>query len=167
MNPADLERELKEAGIQPNPLPAHRRASHLQTLTAQRSWREAVRVRVNRLVRGLFSAVTILCLAAAVGCKEMGRRPYDTPRSRLEGGQAVALLQREARRRGARRAFARAEKVETHTPSGTYAWLVRLVSEDDSRGDLCAFVWRGEEAGRADGTVIRIQFDRDCRHWPE
>jgi hypothetical protein len=84
----------------------------------------------------------------------------------LEGGQAVALFRREAERRGVRTTFARAEKVETQTPSGTYAWLVRLVSEGDSR-DLCGYVWRGEEAGRADGTVIRILFDHGCRHWPE
>jgi hypothetical protein len=123
---------------------------------------------VTRLVRGLVSAVTILFLvAAAVGCKEMGRRPYDTPRSRLEGGQAVALVRREAQRRGVRRHFATAEKVETQTPSGTYAWFVRLVSEDEPLHDLCAYVWRGEEAGRADGTVIRIEFDNGCRHRPE
>jgi hypothetical protein len=78
----------------------------------------------------------------------------------------VALLEREAQRRGVRRVFQKAEKVETQTPSGTYAWLVRLVSGSDS-GDLCGYVWRGEEAGRADGTVIRVQFDHGCRHWPE
>jgi hypothetical protein len=136
-------------------------------LTPRRAGHQAVGVGVNRLVRGLVSAVTILCLVAAVGCKEMGRRPYDTPRSRLEGAQAVALVRREAHRRGVRRRFAKAEKVETQTPSGAYAWFVRLVSEDESLHDLCAYVWRGEEAGRADGTVIRIEFDHGCRHEPE
>lgn len=107
-----------------------------------------------------------LCAAAAVGC-DWGERPYDTPRARVEGDQAVALFRREVQRRGVRRPFSRAEKVETQTPSGTYAWLVRLIAEGGG-ADLCGYVWRGEEpeTGRAEGTVIRVRFDERCRHWP-
>jgi hypothetical protein len=108
-------------------------------------------------------AVTIVWLSAAVGCQALNRTPYHP--SGLYGGEAVALFRREAERRGITRFFVKAEKVETQTSSGTDAWLVRLVSEDDS-GDLCGYVWRGEEAGRAFGTVIRIRFDQGCRHWP-
>jgi hypothetical protein len=117
---------------------------------------------MNRLSRALVPVVMILCLAG-VGC-DTGKRPYDTPRSHLNGKHAVALLQREVERRELGATFSRAEKVETQTPSGTYAWLVRLDSEGDS-GDICGYVWRGDEPGRADGTLIRIQFDRGCRHW--
>lgn len=119
---------------------------------------------MNRLPRALAPVVMILCIAAGVGC-DTGKRPYDTPRSRVSGN-AIALLRREVERRAPGSTFSRAEKVETQTPSGIYAWLVRLVSEGDS-GDICGYVWRGEEAGRANGTVIRIQFDRGCRHWPD
>jgi hypothetical protein len=118
---------------------------------------------MNGFDRALGALVVIFCVATAVGCGS-GKRPYDTPRSRVLGDQAVALLQRELERRGTIRTFSRAEKVETQTPSGTYAWLVRLVSEDNA-GDVCGYVWRGEEAGRADGTVMRIQLDHGCRHW--
>jgi hypothetical protein len=118
---------------------------------------------MNRLSRALAPAVTTLCIAAGVGC-DTGKRPYDTPRSRVNGNQAIALLRREVERRAPGSTFSRAEKVETQTPSGIHAWLVRLVSEGDS-GDICGYVWRGEEVGRADSTVIRIQFDRGCRHW--
>ena len=138
---------------------ARRRAA----LTSPRSWRNPVRLEVNRLLRSSAFAVTIVWLTAAAGCQALERTPYHP--SGLYGGEAVALLQREAERRGITRVFARAEKVETQTPSGTDAWLVRLVSEADS-GDLCGYVWRGEEAGRAFGTVIRTQFDQGCRHWP-
>jgi hypothetical protein len=107
----------------------------------------------------------ILCEAAAVGCGS-GKRPYDTPRARVEGDQAIALLRREVERRGIKKStFSSAQKVETQMPSGTYAWLVRLVSDDARLGDLCGYVWRGEEGGRADGTVIRVRFDHGCRHW--
>ena len=90
---------------------------------------------------------------------------YDTPRARVDGEQAVALLRREVERTTPRRMFSEADKMETRTPAGAYAWLVRLVSADAGGGDLCGYVWRGEEAGRADGTVIRIQIDPRCRHW--
>ena len=123
-------------------------------------WNVPVLNRV-RLAHGL--AMTILCIAIGVGC-ETGKNPYDTPPSRLEGDQAVALFRREIERRGLRGSISSAEKVETQTPSGRDAWLVRLVSEGDS-DDLCGYVWRGEEAGRADGTVIRIRLDDGCRHW--
>jgi hypothetical protein len=108
--------------------------------------------------------VSIICLSAAVGCDALNRTPIHP--SGLYGGQAVALFKREAARKGMRRAFARAEKIETQTPSGIDAWLVRLVADGGS-GDLCGFVWRAHEAGRAFGTVIRVRFDRGCRHWPE
>lgn len=65
-----------------------------------------------------------------------------------------------------RRTFSRAKEVQTQTASGTYAWLVRLIA-DDGRDDICGYVWRGEEAGRADGTLMRVQFDKGCRHWSE
>ena len=39
-------------------------------------------------------------------------------------------------------------------------WLVNL-------GNVCGYVWRGEEAGRADSTLMRVQFDKGCRHWPK
>ena len=120
-------------------------------------------MRVLRRILGV--AVASLCVATAVGCGS-GRRPYDTPRSRVFGDRAVAYLQREVERRGIKRTFSRAEKVETQTPSGTYAWLVRLVAEVDV-GDVCGYVWRGEEAGRADSTLMRVQFDKGCRHWPK
>jgi hypothetical protein len=107
----------------------------------------------------------IFCTAAGVGC-DSGKRPYDTPRSRVSGDQATALLRREVERKGLGRTISKEEEVETQTPAGIYAWLVRLVSDRDS-GDICGYVWRGEEAGRADSTVIRIQFDRGCRHWPD
>jgi len=107
----------------------------------------------------------ILCVAATVGCGS-GKRPYDTPRSRVSGDQAVSLLRRDVERRAPGRTFSSAEKVETQTPSGRDAWLVRLVSGGNA-DDICGYVWRGEEAGRADGTVLRIRFDRDCRHWSE
>jgi hypothetical protein len=104
-------------------------------------------------------AVIMLCFA---GCNPV-TRPYDTPRARVDGDQAVALLRREVERRTPKRTFTKAEKIATQTPSGRYAWLVRLSNEDS--GALCGYVWRGEEPGRADGTVIRIRFDRACRHW--
>jgi hypothetical protein len=107
-----------------------------------------------------------LCVAPAVGC-DSGKRPYDTPLlPPVSGDQAVALLRREVERTVPGRTFASAKKVETQTPSGTNAWIVRLVSDGDA-DDICGYVWRGEEAGRADGTVIRIRFDRDCRHWSD
>lgn len=120
---------------------------------------------VNRLVRALAPALMVLCTATAVGC-DAGKRPYDTPASGVEGDQAVRLLRREAEWRAVKGRFPKAEKVETQTPSGIDAWLVRLVSEDDSP-DLCGYVWRGEEAGRADATKLFIRFDDDCRHWQE
>jgi hypothetical protein len=73
----------------------------------------------------------------------------------------------KSKRRTPGRTFSEAKKVATQTPSGTYAWLVPLIS-DDRFADRCGYVWRGEEAGRADGTVIRILFDRDCGgHWTD
>lgn len=119
---------------------------------------------MKRLPRALCPTV-ILCIATAVGC-DTGKRPYDTPPSRLEGDQAVALVRREVERNEPWRTFSSAQKLETQTPFGRFAWLVRLVSEGDSR-DLCGYVWRGEEAGRADGTVIRFRFDYGCRYWPK
>jgi hypothetical protein len=125
----------------------------------------AVRVRVIPLPRALGPALIILYIATAVGC-DAGKRPYDTPASGVEGDQAVRLLRREAEWRAVKGTFPKAEKVETQTPSGVDAWLVRLVSEDGSR-DLCGYVWRGEEGGRADATKLFIRFDDGCRHWPE
>jgi hypothetical protein len=109
--------------------------------------------------RSLGLIMIIVCMA---GCTPT-KRPYDTPRARVDADQAVALLRREVERRAPERTFTKAEKVATQTPSGRYAWLVRL-SNKDSRA-VCGYVWRGEEAGRADGTVIRIRFDHACRHW--
>ena len=123
--------------------------------------------RMNRLLRILFPVVAILCAATAVGC-DWGERPYDTPRARVEGDQAVALLRREVERRGLSGTFPKAEKIETRTPFGIDAWLVRLFAEGEG-ADLCGYVWRGEEpeTGRAEGTVIRVRFDARCRHWPD
>jgi hypothetical protein len=117
---------------------------------------------MNRVRRSLAAVLMIVCVA---GCSS-GKKPYDTPRARVDGEQAVALLRREVERTTPGRTFSTAEKVATQTPSGRYAWLVHLSSADGS-DDLCGYVWRGEEAGRADGTVIRIRFDRDCRHWTD
>jgi hypothetical protein len=119
---------------------------------------------VHRLHRGLTAVAIILCVAAGAGCNQ-GKKPYDTPRARVDGDQAVALLRREVERMTPGRTFSKAEKVAIQTPSGRYAWLVRL--SDDGSDDLCGYVWRGEEAGRADGTVIRIRFDHACRHWTD
>jgi len=115
---------------------------------------------VHRLRRSLIPALLIILVA---GCNSI-KRPYDTPRARVDGDQAVKLLRREVERRGMRRTFSKADRVATQTPTGRYAWLVRLSSEDDP-SPLCGYVWRGEEPGRADGTVIRIRFDHNCRHW--
>ena len=120
---------------------------------------------MNRFPRSLAAALLIVIAAVGAGCSQ-GKRPYDTPRAKVSGDQAVALLRREVERRTPERTFSKAQKVATQTPSGTYAWLVRLTSDDGS-GDLCGYVWRGEEAGRADSTVIRIRFDHDCRHWTD
>ena len=119
--------------------------------------------RWNRIGLAVGLALSILCITGA-GC-DAGKDPYHLPAARVDGDQAVALFRREIERRALRGKFLSAERVETQTPSGIDAWLVRLISEGDS-GDLCGYVWRGEEAGRADGTVIRIRFDDDCRHWP-
>jgi hypothetical protein len=116
-----------------------------------------------RLAGGL--AVSVVCIAAGVGC-DAGKYPYDTPPSGLRGEQAVALFRREVERRALTGRFPMSEKVETQTPSGTDAWLVRLSSQDASR-DLCGYVWRGERAGMADATYIRFRFDAGCRHWRE
>lgn len=72
-------------------------------------WNVPVLNRV-RLAHG--PAMTILCIAIGVGC-ETGKNPYDTPPSRLEGDQAVALFRREIERRGLRGSISSAEKVET------------------------------------------------------
>jgi hypothetical protein len=117
---------------------------------------------VHRIDLRLALGVIVLCVAAEAGCSQ-GKKPYDTPRARVSGDQAVALFRREVERRRPGRAFSKAETVATQTPFGRYAWLVRL--SDDGSDDLCGYVWRGEEAGRADGTVIRIRFDHGCRHW--
>ena len=121
----------------------------------------------QRLRRALAVVVAISCVAVAAGC-DWGERPYDTPRARVEGDQAVALLRREVERRRLPGSFPRAERVETRTPSGIDAWLVRLVSDADG-ADLCGYVWRGEEpeTGRVEGTVIEIRFDDGCEHWPD
>lgn len=125
--------------------------------------------RWNRVPLAVGLALSILYIAG-VGC-DAGKDPYHLPAARVDGDQAVALFRREMERRALRGRFLSAERVETRTPSGgdpwtsgRDAWLVRLISEDGS-GDLCGYVWRGEEAGRADGTVIRIRFDDGCRHW--
>jgi hypothetical protein len=118
---------------------------------------------MHRLPRSLAPMLVIVSVAVGAGCSQ-GKRQFDTPRAKVSGDQAVALLQREVERRTPGRTFSKMQKVATQTPSGTYAWLVRLTSEDGS-GDLCGYVWRGEEAGRADGTVIRVRFDPGCRHW--
>jgi hypothetical protein len=109
--------------------------------------------------------VAILSLATGVGC-DAGKYPYDTPPSGVSGDQAVALFRRQAEWRGVTRSLPNAEKVETKAPSGDDAWLIRLSSDVDSRA-LCGYVWRGEEAGRADSTAIFIRFDAGCRHWHE
>ena len=58
------------------------------------------RLRGMRVLHGILGvAVASLCVATAVGCGS-GRRPYDTPRSRVFGDRAVAYLQREVERRG-------------------------------------------------------------------
>jgi hypothetical protein len=114
-------------------------------------------------MRGIHRSVAALAIVCVAGCNSV-KRPYDTPRARVDGDQAVKLLRREVERLGVDAPSANADKVATQTPSGRYAWLVRL-SSDDSSDAVCGYVWRGEEAGRADGTVIRIRFDRNCRHW--
>jgi len=120
---------------------------------------------LNRVHLAVGSAVAIVCFAGAVGC-DAGKNPYDTPISGVEGPQAVALFRREVERRSLRGSFPTSEKVETQTPTGIDAWLVRLVSEAGS-GDLCGYVWRGEKAGMADATWLFIRFDDGCRHWRE
>jgi hypothetical protein len=120
---------------------------------------------MNRLPRSLAPVLAIVFLAVGAACSQ-GKRPYDTPRAKVSGDQAVALLRREVERRTPERTLSKAQKVATQTPSGTDAWLVRLTSGDGS-DDLCGYVWRGEEAGRADSTVIRIRFDHGCRHWTD
>jgi hypothetical protein len=117
---------------------------------------------MNRLHRSPALVGMILWVAAEAGCSQ-GKKPYDTPRARVDGDQAVALLRREVERRAPERTFTKTERIATRTPSGRYAWLVRLSNR--GRGAVCGYVWRGEEAGRADGTVIRIRFDHACRHW--
>jgi hypothetical protein len=102
-------------------------------------------------------------IIVVAGCNSI-KRPYDTPRARVDGDQAVKLLQREVERRGMHRTFSKTDTVATQTPTGRSAWLVRLSSEDGS-SPVCGYVWRGEEAGRADGTLIRILFDHNCRNW--
>jgi hypothetical protein len=106
----------------------------------------------------------ILCLASGVGCGGLKKRPYDTSRAGVERDQAAAFLRREVERAAPRETFSKTEAVETKTPSGIDAWLVRLVSDADS-GDRCGYVWRGSEPGRADSTVLKVQLDRGCRHW--
>jgi hypothetical protein len=100
-------------------------------------------------------------MATGAGCE---KNQYDLPPSLIEGDQAVALLRRELERKGVTRPFVKSERVETQTPGGKEGWLVRMVSDGDA-ADLCGYVWRDEEPGRADGTVIRIRFDAGCRHW--
>jgi hypothetical protein len=109
----------------------------------------------------LASVLAVLCTATGAGCQDS---QYDLPPSLIEGDQAVALLRRELERRGVTRPFVKSERVETQTPGGKEGWLVRLVADGDA-ADLCGYVWRDEEPGRADGTVIRIRFDAGCRHW--
>lgn len=104
---------------------------------------------------------TTLCLATGAGCE---KNQYDLPPSLIEGDQAVALFRRELQWRHITRPFRRSERIEARTPVGKEGWLVRLFS-DTHTGDLCGYVWRDEEPGRADGTVIRVRFDAGCRHW--
>jgi hypothetical protein len=105
--------------------------------------------------------LAILCMATGAGCK---KNQYDLPPSLIEGDQAVALFRRELEWRAITRPFVGSERVEAQTPGGKEGWLVRLVADGDA-ADLCGYVWRDEEPGRADGTVIRIRFDAGCRHW--
>jgi hypothetical protein len=106
----------------------------------------------------------ILCLATGVACGDLKEKPYDTSRTGVERDQATAFLRRHVERAAPRESFAKTEAVETQTPSGVDAWLVRLVSADES-GDRCGYVWRGSEPGRADSTVLRVQLDPGCGHW--
>jgi hypothetical protein len=121
-------------------------------------------VALNLVPRVLGPALMILCLAGAVGCGDLKTRPYDTSRTGVERDQATAFLRREVERATPTETFSKTEAVETKTPSGIKAWLVRLVSDADS-GDRCGYVWRDSEPGRADSTVLRVQLDRGCRHW--
>jgi hypothetical protein len=109
----------------------------------------------------LRAVLATMCMATGVGCE---KNQYDLPPSLIEGDQAVALFRREAERRAITRPFLGSERVETQTPGGKEGWLVRLVADGDD-ADLCGYVWRDEEPGRAAGTVIRIRFDAGCRHW--
>jgi hypothetical protein len=119
-------------------------------------------VALSLVPRVLGPALMIPCLATGVGCGDLKERPYDTSRTGVERDQAVALLRREVERAAPREVFSKTDAVETRTPSGIEAWLVRLVSDS---ADRCGYVWRGSEPGRADGTVLRVQLDRGCRHW--
>jgi len=112
-------------------------------------------------------ALTILCLGAAAGCGKW-RKPYDTPRARVDGDQAVPLLRREVETQDSRKNLLGGKEGCHSDAFGNLclAWLVRLIS-DDRFADRFGYVWRGEEAGRADGTVIRIRYDRDCGHWTD
>jgi hypothetical protein len=121
-------------------------------------------VALNLVPRVLGPALMILCLATGVGCGDLKKRPYDTSRTGVERDQAAAFLRRQVERAAPTKTFSKTEAVETKTPSGTDAWLVRLVSDTDSE-DRCGYVWRGSEPGRADSTVLRVQLDRGCRHW--
>ena len=114
--------------------------------------------------RVLGPALMILCLATGVGCGDLKKRPYDTSRTGVERDQATAFLRRDVEREAPTETFSKTEAVETKTPSGIDAWLVRLVSDADS-GDRCGYVWRGSEPGRADGTVLGVQLDPGCRQW--
>jgi hypothetical protein len=106
----------------------------------------------------------ILCNATGLGCGDLKKNPYDTSRTGVERDQAAAFLRRDVERAAPKEIFSKTEAVETKTPSGINAWLIRVVSDAGS-GDRCGYVWRGSEPGRADGTVLRVQLDHGCRHW--
>ena len=119
---------------------------------------------LNLVPRVLGSVLMIICLATGVGCGDLKERPYDTSRTGVERDQAAAFLRRQVERATPTVTFSKTEAVETKTPSGVDAWLVRLVAAAGS-GDRCGYVWRGSEPGRADSTVLRVQLDQNCRHW--
>jgi hypothetical protein len=121
-------------------------------------------VALSLVPRVLTPALMILCLASGVGCGDLKKKPYDTSRTGVEQDQAAAFLRRQVERATPTESFSKTEAIETRTPSGVDAWLVRLVSDADS-GDRCGYVWRGSEPGRADSTVLRVQLDPGCRHW--
>ena len=126
-------------------------------------------MRVLRRILGV--AVASLCVATAVGLNGSGRRPYDTPRSRdVRRSGRLSYLQREVERRGIKSFLHERRRFETQTPiSDMCLALVRPVAPEwlANLGNVCGYVWRGEEAGRDSSTLMRFQFDKECCHWPK